>query len=182
MAELKTLHNFFECERRDFYVAKRQILKALPKIINAVSDERLREALSEHLQETRGEVDRLERASESPGDKAKRKPRFGMEGILEERRDRLDEEGSEAVMNAAVIAGRQRVEHGEFTAYVSLMAWAKILGYSDTLDLLKANEYEVKAADAKLAKLAESTIKTQAEAVGEEIDCDQSRKPQRSKR
>jgi ferritin-like metal-binding protein YciE len=69
MAELKTLHNMFGCARRDFYDAERQIIKALPTIINAVSDESLREALSEHLAETRGQVNRLEQASEWPGAK-----------------------------------------------------------------------------------------------------------------
>ena len=182
MAELRTLHNLFECERRDFYAAERQILKALPKIINGVLDESLREALSEHLEETRGQVNRLEQASEWPGGKAKRKHCSGMEGILEERRDRWDEEGTEAVMDAAFIAGCQRVEHYEITAYGSLMAWAKILGYSDVLALLKANEQEEKAADAKLTKLAESTINRQAGAAGDERDGEQSRTPPRSKR
>ena len=182
MAELKTLHNLFEDELRDIYDAERQILKALPKIIKAVSDQSLREALNEHLEETRGQVDRLDQAFESLALKGKGKHCSGMEGILEEGRDLLEEEGTAAVMDAAFIAGCQRVEHYEITAYGSLMAWAKILGYSDALDLLRANEQEEKAADAKLTKLAESTINRQAGAAGDEIDGEQSRKPSRSKR
>jgi len=182
MAELKTLHNLFEDELRDIYDAERQILKTLPKIIKAVSDQSLREALNEHLEETRGQVDRLDQAFESLALKVKGKHCSGMEGILEEGRDLLEEEGTAAVMDAAFIAGCQRVEHYEITAYGSLMAWAKILGYSDALDLLRANEQEEKAADAKLTKLAESTINRQAGAAGDEIDGEQSRKPSRSKR
>ena len=182
MAELTTLRDLFEDELRDVYDAERQILKALPKIMNAVSDESLREALSDHLEETRGQVDRLEQAFQSLELKAKGKHCSGMEGILEEGRDLLEEEGTEAVMDAAFIAGCQRVEHYEITAYGSLMAWAKILGYSDVLALLKANEQEEKAADVKLTKLAESTINRQAGAAGGETDAEQARKPPRSKR
>lgn len=100
MAELKTLHDLFEDELRDVYDAERQILKALPKIINAVSDEGLRDALSDHLRETRGQVDRLEQAFELLELRAKGKHCSGMEGILEEGRDLLEEEGTEAVMDA----------------------------------------------------------------------------------
>ena len=182
MADLKTLHNLFEDELRDVYDAERQILKALPKIINAVSSERLRAALSDHLEETRGQVDRLEQAFESLELKARGKHCSGMEGILEEGRDLLEHEGTEAVMDAAFIAGCQRVEHYEITAYGSLMAWAKILGYSDALDLLQANEQEEKAADAQLTKLAESAINREAGAVRDESDAEQSRKPAGRKR
>ncbi len=109
MAELKTLHNLFEDELRDIYDAERQILKALPKIIKAVSDQSLREALNEHLEETRGQVDRLDQAFESLALKVKGKHCSGMEGILEEGRDLLEEEATAAVMDAAFIAGCQRL-------------------------------------------------------------------------
>ncbi len=74
----------------------------------------------------------------------------------------LKEDGAEAVLDAGFIAGCQRVEHYEITAYGSLMAWAKLLGRKEALALLKANELEEKAADAKLSKLAESTINAEA--------------------
>jgi ferritin-like metal-binding protein YciE len=166
MADLTTLHNLFEAELRDVYDAERQIIKALPKIIKAVSDETLKKALTGHLEETRGQVDRLEQAFASLDLKAKGKHCSGMAGILEEGSDLLEEDGDETVLDAAFIAGCQRVEHYEITAYGSLMAWAKVLGYSEALNLLKANEQEEKAADAKLSTLAESTINRQAGAVG----------------
>src|SRR2546421_9817705 len=98
MAELNTLQDLFESELRDVYDAEKQILKALPKIIKAVSNEQLSEALSEHLEETRGHVERLEQVFESCDLKAKGKHCAGMEGILEEGSEMLDEDGGEAVL------------------------------------------------------------------------------------
>src|ERR1700730_9131670 len=176
MAELQTLNDLFEDELRDVYDAEKQILKALPKIINAVSDQNLREALSGHLEETRGQVDRLERVFESLELKVKGKHCSGMEGILEEGSDLLKEDGDEAVLDAAFIAGCQRVEHYEITAYGTLMAWSRLVGYRDAFNLLKANEQEEKAADAKLSKVAESSVNQQALAAGAESDDEESEK------
>jgi ferritin-like metal-binding protein YciE len=176
MADLQTLHQLFEDELRDVYDAERQILKALPKIIDAASDDGLRDALNKHLDETRGHVDRLEQAFESLELKARGKHCSGMEGILDEGRALLEQDGADAVLDAAFIAGCQRVEHYEITAYGSLMAWAKSLGYSEALGLLKANEAEEKAADATLTKLAESTINRQARAAEDERHDGQLRK------
>ena len=158
MADLQTLHQLFEDELRDVYDAERQILKALPKIIDAASDDGLRDALNKHLDETRGHVDRLEQAFESLELKARGKHCSGMEGILDEGRALLEQDGADAVLDAAFIAGCQRVEHYE------------------ALGLLKANEAEEKAADATLTKLAESTINRQARAAGDERHDEQPRK------
>lgn len=168
MADLNTLRDIFEDELRDVYDAEKQILKALPKVIKAVTSEPLNDALSEHLKETRGHVDRLEQAFASLELKPKGKHCAGMAGILEEGSDLLKEDGDEAVLDAAFIAGCQRVEHYEITAYGSLMAWAKLLGYDEALALLKANEQEEKAADAKLSRLAESAINADALHAGED--------------
>jgi ferritin-like metal-binding protein YciE len=183
MADLSTLHDLFEDELKDVYDAEKQILKALPKIIKAVTNTDLREALSAHLEETRGQVERLEKAFESLDLRPKGKHCAGMAGILEEGGDLLEEDGSDAVLDAGFIAGCQRVEHYEITAYGSLMAWAKILGYTDALNLLKANEQEEKAADAKLSKIAESAVNQQAASANsdeEEADS-RERSRQRSK-
>ena len=182
MADLQTLHQLFEDELRDVYDAERQILKTLPKIIDVASDDGLREALSKHLDETRGHVDRLEQAFESLELKVRGKHCSGMEGILDEGRALLDQEGADVVLDAAFIAGCQRVEHYEITAYGSLMAWAQVLDYSEALELLKANEAEEKAADAKLTKLAESTINRQARAAGDQRHNEQPRKQLSSRR
>jgi len=162
MADLNTLNDIFEDELRDVFDAEKRILKALPKIIKAVSSEPLQDMLSEHLQQTRGHVERLEQVFESLDLKPKGKHCAGMAGILEEGSSLLKEDGVEAVLDAAFIAGCQRVEHYEISAYGSLMAWAKLLGHDEALSLLKANEQEEKAADAKLSRLAESTINAEA--------------------
>ena len=162
MADLNTLNDIFQDELRDVFDAEKRILKALPKIIKAVSSEPLQDMLSEHLQQTRGHVERLEQVFESLDLKPKGKHCAGMAGILEEGSSLLKEDGVEAVLDAAFIAGCQRVEHYEISAYGSLMAWAKLLGHDEALSLLKANEQEEKAADAKLSRLAESTINAEA--------------------
>jgi ferritin-like metal-binding protein YciE len=164
MSDLKTLRVLFEDELRDVYDSEKQILKALPKIIKAVTDNELRKALSAHLEETKGQVDRLVQAFESLELKPKGKHCSGMAGILEEGSDLLEEDGNDAVLDAGFIAGCQRVEHYEITAYGSLKAWAKVLGYQQAFTLLNANEQEELAADVALSQLAESTINRQAAA------------------
>jgi ferritin-like metal-binding protein YciE len=183
MADLTTLAILFESELRDVYDAEKQVLKALPKIIKAVTNDDLRKALSAHLEETNGHVSRLEQAFESLDLKPKGKHCAGMAGILEEGSELLEEDGDDAVLDAAFIAGCQRVEHYEIVAYGCLMAWAKRLGYQQALSLLKANEQEEKAADAKLSKLAESTVNPQALAAGTGSDEEDSdKKPARARR
>jgi ferritin-like metal-binding protein YciE len=168
MAAMNTLHDLFESELRDVYDAEKQIVKALPKVIKTVSNEMLREALSSHLEETREQITRLEQVFESLDLKARGKHCPGMEGILEEGSELMKEDGEDAVIDAGLIAGCQRVEHYEITAYGSLMAWAKLLGYKDALNLLKQNEQEEKAADNKLPRIAESAVNQDAASMAEE--------------
>ena len=156
-------------ELRDVYDAEKQILKALPKIIKAVTNDDLRKGLSAHLVETRGHVQRLEDAFQSIDLKPKGKHCAGMAGILEEGGALLEEDGDDAVLDAGFIAGCQRVEHYEITAYGTLKTWAKTLGYTKAAGLLAANEKEEKAADEKLTALAESVINGEA-AAGSESD------------
>jgi ferritin-like metal-binding protein YciE len=167
MADLNTLRDLFETELRDLYDAEKQIIKALPKMIKTASNEQLREALSSHLQETRGHVERLEAVFESLEMKVRGKHCPGMEGLLEEGSELLGQDGSDEVLDAGIISAAQRVEHYEITAYGTLMAWAKLLGHRDALALLKQNEQEEKVADQNLSKLAESTINRDALAAGQ---------------
>ena len=167
MAGMKTLRDLFEDELRDVYDPEKQIVKALPKMIKASSNEELESALEAHLEETRGHVERLERVFESIDMCPRGKHCEGMAGILEEGKNLMEEDGDEAVLDAGFIAAAQRVEHYEITAYGTLMAWAKVLGLKDALSLLKATEQEEKAADEKLSALAESGL-NQAAAAGQE--------------
>lgn len=158
MSELETLADLFEHELRDVYDAENQILKALPDVIKAVSDTGLREALMMHLEETEGQVGRLEEVFASINVKPSGRHCSGMAGILEEGDDLLAENGDKAVMDAAFIASCQKVEHYEITAYGTLLAWAELLEYTDAIALLAANEREEKAADMKLADMATAAI------------------------
>lgn len=126
-----------------------------------------------HLEETRGQVRRLEQAFESLDLKPRGKHCAGMAGILEEGSDLLEENGNDAVLDAAFIADCQRVEHYEITAYGTLMAWARLLAYDEALKLLEANEREEKAADLKLSKIAESSVNPQAAGAANESDEDE---------
>ena len=162
MPDMNSLHALFEKELRDLYDAEKQIIKALPKMIKSASNDELSEALSMHLEETRGHVERLEGVFESLDIKARGKHCAGMEGLLEEGSELLKEDGPDAVLDAGIISAAQRVEHYEITAYGTLMAWAKLMGHKEALALLKQNEQEEKAADVKLSKLAESTVNREA--------------------
>jgi len=177
MADLNTLHDLFEDELRDVYDAEKRILKALPKMAKAAGDEQLRDAFTTHLEETRGQVERLEQVFASLDLKVKGKRCMGMEGILAEGSELMDEDGEEAVLDAGLIASAQRVEHYEITAYGSLMAWAKVLGYNDAVELLGENEREEKAADEKLSALGESVINQQAAARGNEQEDEEEEAP-----
>jgi ferritin-like metal-binding protein YciE len=172
MAGMNTLADLFEDELRDVYDAEKRILKALPKMARAASDEQLRDAFATHLEETRGQVERLEQVFASLDLKVKGKRCMGMEGIIAEGTEIMEEDGDDAVIDAGLIAAAQRVEHYEITAYGTLMAWAKVLGHEEALDLLGENEREEKDADQKLSELAESLINQQALAGGEEEEED----------
>jgi len=166
MAGMNTLADLFQDELRDVYDAEKRILKALPKMAKAASDEQLRDAFTTHLEETRGHVERLEQVFAALDLKVKGKRCMGMEGILAEGAELMDEDGEESVLDAGLIASAQRVEHYEITAYGSLMAWAKVLGYDDAVELLGENEREEKETDQKLTEIAEGLVNQQASAGG----------------
>ena len=181
MAGMNTLEDLFEDELRDVYDAEKRILKALPKMVKAAGDEQLRDAFTTHLEETRGQVERLEQVFASLDLKVKGKRCMGMEGILAEGAELMGEDGEEAVLDAGLIASAQRVEHYEITAYGSLMAWAKVLGYDDAVELLGENEREEKETDEKLSALAESLINQQAAARGNDQEEDEEEAPRQTR-
>jgi ferritin-like metal-binding protein YciE len=162
MAGMNTLADLFQDELRDVYDAEKRILKALPKMAKAASDEQLRDAFTQHLEETRGQIERLEQVFASLEEKPKGKRCLGMEGIIAEGAELMEEDGEESVLDAGLISAAQRVEHYEITAYGTLMAWAKQLGYEEALELLGENEREEKETDEKLTEIAEGIINQQA--------------------
>jgi ferritin-like metal-binding protein YciE len=148
------LHELFVDEIRDLYNAEKQLIKALPKMAKNASAGDLRTAIEAHLEETRGQVERLERVFELLDEKPRGKHCAGIAGIIEEASDLIEEEEEGAVLDAGLVAGAQRAEHYEMAAYGSVIAWANVMGHTDVAELLEETLEEEKAADAKLSKLA----------------------------
>jgi ferritin-like metal-binding protein YciE len=162
MAEAGTLHDAFIDELRDTYDAERQLTKALAKLAKAATAPQLREAFQAHLEETRGQIQRLEQAFESLDEKARGKHCDGIAGIIEEGKAIMEEGFDGATMDACLIAAGQRAEHYEMAAYGTLVAWARAMGHEEAADLLQQTLDEEKAADEKLSGLAEGGINQSA--------------------
>jgi len=166
--ELNTLRDLYVHELKDIYSAEKQILKALPKMIQKASEEELKNALEDHRQVTEQQVGRLEeifsKLDESTTFRQKCK---GMEGLLEEGSDLLEEDAPEQILDAGIIGAAQRVEHYEIAAYGTVIAFARLLGEDRAVRLLEETLNEEKEADEKLTEIAESTINLEAESEGE---------------
>jgi ferritin-like metal-binding protein YciE len=158
MAEAGTLHDAFVDELRDTYDAEKQLTKALPKLAKAASDPKLREAFESHLEETQGQIERLEQVFESLEEKVRGKHCEGIAGIIEEGKSIMEEDFDDATMDACLIAAGQRAEHYEMAAYGTLVAWATAMGHTEAARLLQETLDEEKAADEKLSSLAEGGI------------------------
>jgi ferritin-like metal-binding protein YciE len=155
---LESLDNLFLNELKDVYNAEKQILKALPRMAKAASSDALRDAFTKHLRETEGQVRRLEQIFKSLDQAPRGKKCKGMEGLLEEGKEIMEEEGAPEVIDAALIAAAQRVEHYEMAAYGCLRTYAQLLGHEDAAELLQQTLSEEEAADAKLTALGEGGI------------------------
>jgi len=156
------LHDAFIDELRDAYDAEKQLLKALPKLAKAATSPELQTAFTNHLEETRGHVDKLEQVFETLDEKARGKHCDGIAGIIDEGKAVMAEDFDDATMDACLIAGGQRAEHYEMAAYGTLVAWARAMGHAAAADLLQETLDEEKAADAKLSSLAEQGINQEA--------------------
>jgi ferritin-like metal-binding protein YciE len=170
MADTGTLHDAFIDELRDAYDAERQLTKALPKLAKAATSPKLREAFETHLEETEGQIERLEQVFELFDEKVKGKHCDGIAGIIEEGKSVMDEDFDDATMDACLIASGQRAEHYEMAAYGTLVAWARAMGHTDAADLLQETLDEEKAADEKLSALAEGGINQGAVNTGSSED------------
>ena len=162
MAEAGTLHDAFIDELRDTYDAEKQLTKALPKLAKASSNPKLRQAFESHLQETQGQIARLEQVFESLDEKVRGKHCDGIAGIIEEGKSIMEEDFDETTMDACLIAAGQRAEHYEMAAYGTLVAWAQAMGHTEAAKLLQQTLDEEKAADKKLSGLAEGGINQSA--------------------
>jgi ferritin-like metal-binding protein YciE len=159
---VRSLENLLIDELRDLLSAERQITKALPKMAKAASSEELRAGFEEHLTQTQGQIARLEQAFEILGHTARAKKCVAMEGLIEEGKEFLEEEMEPSVMDAALIAAAQKVEHYEIASYGSARTWAREVGQDQVAELLQATLDEETETDRKLSKLAEALVNQQA--------------------
>jgi len=160
--DIKTFNDLFVHTLRDIYYAEKQIVQALPEMIEKSTDPRLKQGFQTHLGETKNHVKRLEQVFKLHGVEAQGVDCPAIDGIIEEANDVAGEVEDKMVLDAALIAAAQAVEHYEMTRYGTLVAWAKQLGRSDCASLLQQNLDEEKAADSKLTSLAESNVNRKA--------------------
>ncbi len=150
----KTLQDLFIHELSDIYSAEKQLTRALPKLARAAQNPDLAAAFSHHLEETQGQVERIDRIVEATGLRLKRMKCAAMEGLIEEGRDVIEEIEQGPVRDAALIGAAQKVEHYEIASYGTLCTFAECLEHPDAVKLLKETLEEEKGADRKLNELA----------------------------
>ena len=161
--ELESLKDLYVDELKDMLNAEKQILRALPKMVKAATHMELRSAFEDHLEVTQEQVRRLETIFDDMGMTARGKKCKGMEGILEEGSELLEEDSDPEVLDAALIASAQRVEHYEMAAYGTLRTYARQLGFENHAELLQQTLDEEGEADKLLTQIAESTVNVDAE-------------------
>lgn len=154
---VKTLNDLFIHDLSDIYSAEKQITRALPKMARAASDENLIAAFNQHLEETRGQIERLDELIEAtPELKLKRMKCHALEGLVEEAQEIIDSVEKGEVRDQGLIGAAQKVEHYEIATYGTLCAMAKKLGYTKAAELLEETLNEEKQTDVKLTDVAES--------------------------
>jgi ferritin-like metal-binding protein YciE len=160
--KLDSLQKLYVEELRDLYSAENQILKALPKMAKAASASELQAAFKEHLEQTKGQVQRLEQIFETLGKSPKGKTCKAMEGLVAEGEELMGEDADPEVLDAGLIAAAQRVEHYEIAGYGTVRTYAQLLGDEEAAGLLQETLDEEGQTDQKLSQLAESLINPQA--------------------
>ena len=163
---LDSLQALFLNELKDVYHAEKQLVEAWPRLAKAARSTELQQAFTSHLQETQGQVERLELIFEELGEAARGKRCKGMEGLIEEGKEILEEEGDGSVIDAALISAAQRVEHYEIAAYGCLRTYAQLLGHQSAVKLLEQTLAEEEAADEKLTAIGEQGVNARAASTG----------------
>jgi len=161
--KLDSLRELYIEELKDLYSAENQITKALPKLAKTATNPRLRQGFEEHLEQTKGHVQRLEQIFEALGEKPTGKICEGMKGLLKEGDEMATEEGDSDVIDAGLISAAQRVEHYEIAAYGSVATYAELLGEDEAVELLTQTLEEEKETDKKLTQVAKK-INVEAQA------------------
>ena len=161
--KMNTLEDLFVDMLKDLYSAEKQLVKALPKMVKAAQASDLQKAFKDHLSQTEGHVERLERISSELDSSLRGKKCAGMEGLVEEGSEIMQENMEPDVMDAGLIAAAQKVEHYEIASYGTARTWAQQLGYHNAASLLQDTLDEEAAANEKLTKIAESHVNLEAQ-------------------
>jgi len=160
---MKTMNDLFLSFLQDMYYAERQILKALPKMAKASQSEELKQALTQHREETQHQVERLQQVFEQVGKRARGQTCEALNGIVEEGEEVIEEFEAGAVRDAGILANAQAVEHYEMARYGTMIAWAKVCGMKDAVKLLEETLAEEKKADELLNQIANKSVNQQAQ-------------------
>lgn len=160
--EMESLRDLFIDELKDLYSAENQIIKALPKMIKKASSEELKSAFQEHLEQTKGQVERLDQIFQELDESPRGKKCKGMEGLLAEGKELMEEDAEPEVLDAGLISAAQRVEHYEIAGYGCVRTYANLLGMTKAEKLLQQTLDEEKETDELLSGLAEN-INVEAE-------------------
>src|SRR5579862_2019277 len=163
-----SLRGLYIEELRDLYNAETQLVKALPKMAKASSNDQLRQAFEEHLRQTTEHVSRLEQIFEQLEEKPSGKKCLGMEGLVKEGSETMKEDFADEIKDAAIIGAAQRVEHYEMAGYGTVKAFAELLGENEHVSLLEQTLEEEKQADQKLSQLAEQINSEAGQGQGEQ--------------
>jgi ferritin-like metal-binding protein YciE len=179
---LDSLRELYVDELKDLYSAENQLVKALPKMAKGATSAELRGGFLEHLEQTKVHVERLEQIFEALGMSPKGKKCKGMEGLIEEGKELLEEDAEPDVLDAGLISAAQRVEHYEMAGYGCVRTYARLLGEEEAAELLQQTLDEEGETDKKLTQLAEAINVEAAEADGEDSDRSVSKKSSRKRR
>jgi ferritin-like metal-binding protein YciE len=161
-ADIHSMDDLFLHGLQDLYYAENQIVKALPEMVEKASDKQLAQSFKAHLEETKGQVKRLEQVFKMLGKEPQGVDCPAIDGLIDEAQDIAGDIDDKQVLDAALISAAQAVEHYEIARYGTLMAWAKTLGHQEAIRLLKQNLEEEKATDEKLSKMAEKSVNRKA--------------------
>jgi len=162
-SKMSTLEDLYTDLLKDLYSAEKQLVKALPKMAKNAQSPDLQKAFQEHLRQTEGHVERIERIFSNLDASPRGKKCVGMEGLIEEGHELLQEDVEPDVLDAGLIAAAQKVEHYEIASYGTARAWAERLGYDQASRLLQQTLEEESMANEKLTKIAESHVNMEAQ-------------------
>lgn len=162
-SKMRTLEDVYVDLLKDLYSAEKQLVKALPKMAKGAQSSDLQKAFQDHLRQTEGQVERIERIFTEMGGSPRGKKCVGMEGLVEEGNELLKEDAEPDALDAGLIAAAQKVEHYEIAGYGTARAWAQQLGYDKAARLLQQTLEEESMANELLTRIAENHVNMEAQ-------------------